>query len=192
MGNGVSGAAGSARRRLVLISASAGRHRQPEGRRRPPPVREARRAPLRPQRELERRGVHSRGRRRGGGVHGDHGEASAPVFQHWRRSGLNLRSPQLRAGNRAVRIKRVKEPLLLTVCSAAATSAGGREEARDVGVQRFQNSLKSEAGANLKLDPELYEGVVTQTIIEPSVNTSVCWCESEESPDGLWSSKHIQ
>lgn len=68
----------------------------------------------------------------------------------------------------------MKEPLLLTVCSAAAASASKKDDSQDldVGVQKIQNSIKAEVGPNMKLDPELYEGVVTQTIIEPSVSTS--------------------
>lgn len=68
----------------------------------------------------------------------------------------------------------MKEPLLLTICSAAAASASKKDDGQDgdVSVQKLQNSMKSEVGPNMKLDPELYEGVVTQTIIEPSVSTS--------------------
>lgn len=32
--------------------------------------------------------------------------------------------------------------------------------------------MTSEVGPDMKLDPELYEGVVTETIMEPSVSTS--------------------
>lgn len=73
----------------------------------------------------------------------------------------------------------MKEPLLLTFCSAAAASASNEDDARDDAqddaqdvhgsLQRLQSSTKAEVGPNMKLDPELYEGVVTQTIIEPSV-----------------------
>lgn len=68
----------------------------------------------------------------------------------------------------------MKEPLLLTICSAAAASASKKDDGQDVdvSVQKIQNSVKAEVGPNMKLDPELYEGVVTQTIIEPSVSTS--------------------
>lgn len=68
----------------------------------------------------------------------------------------------------------MKEPLLLTICSAAATSASKKDDGQDVDVsiQKLQNSITSEVGPHMKLDPELYEGVVTQTIIEPSVSTS--------------------
>lgn len=61
----------------------------------------------------------------------------------------------------------MKEPLLLTMSSATAASAGGGD-----GGLKLQSSLKAEMGPNMKLDPELYEGVVTQTIIEPTVSTS--------------------
>lgn len=87
---------------------------------------------------------------------------------------VKLLSPQLRSGNRAIRIKRVKEPLLLTICSAAASSASKEDDSQDGddGVQKLQTTIKSEVGPDMKLDPELYEGVVTQTIIESSVSTS--------------------
>lgn len=67
----------------------------------------------------------------------------------------------------------MKEPLLLTLCSAAAASTGRKDDGQDVddGAQRSHSSGKSDVGANMKLDPELYEGVVTQTIIEPSVSS---------------------
>lgn len=65
----------------------------------------------------------------------------------------------------------MKEPLLLTICSAAATSASKDDDGLDVDVQKLQTSIKSEVGPNMQLDPELYEGVVTQTIIEPTVST---------------------
>ncbi|TNM99373.1 hypothetical protein fugu_012406 [Takifugu bimaculatus] len=79
----------------------------------------------------------------------------------------------LRSGNRAIRIKRVKEPLLLTICSASASSAskGDNSQNDNDSVQQLQNSMTSEVGPNMKLDPELYEGVVTQTITEPSPQT---------------------
>lgn len=118
--------------------------------------------------------------------------------------------PQLRAGPRAIRIKRVKEPLLLTFCSAAASSASNEDDARDDaqddaqdvhGSLQMLQSTKAEVGPNMKLDPELYEGVVTQTIIEPSVRPScsvhrhlvkthpvIILC----SRQGLWSTNHIQ
>lgn len=120
--------------------------------------------------------------------------------------------PQLRAGPRAIRIKRVKEPLLLTFCSAAATASASneddaqddaRDDAQDVhdSLQMLQSGTKAEVGPNMKLDPELYEGVVTQTIIEPSVRPSrsvhrhlvktrpvIVLC----SRHGLWSAIHIQ
>lgn len=59
------------------------------------------------------------------------------------------------------------------MCSAAAASASKKDDGQDgdVSVQKLHNSMKSEVGPNMKLDPELYEGVVTQTIIEPTVST---------------------
>lgn len=101
----------------------------------------------------------------------------------------------------------MKEPLLLTFCSAAASSASNEDDARDDAqdvhdsLQMLQSSTKAEAGPNMKLDPELYEGVVTQTIIEPSVRPScsvhrnlvktrpvIILC----SRQGLWSTNYIQ
>lgn len=157
---------------------AAGRHRQPGGRRRRHQIREARRASVRRQGELQRRGVHGRGRQRGRGVHRPPGEAStrrggAELRLGSRFSSPELAPPQLRSGKRAIRIKRAKEPLLLTICSASAASGSGEEEEEeggDAAVQRLQTVRKAEAGPSMKLDPELYEGVVTQTIIEPTVS----------------------
>lgn len=75
----------------------------------------------------------------------------------------------------------MKEPLLLTFCSAAAAASrtdDGQDDGQDAGsgAQKPHSSAKSDVGPNMKLDPELYEGVVTQTIIEPSVS-------GEKSPD---------
>ncbi|XP_077437965.1 uncharacterized protein LOC144061409 isoform X2 [Vanacampus margaritifer] len=62
---------------------------------------------------------------------------------------------KLRAGERAIRIRRVKEPLLLTLCSSASKTVP---------------PLKVKAApANLWLDPELYEGVVSQPIIKATM-----------------------
>ncbi|XP_061545241.1 uncharacterized protein si:dkeyp-121d4.3 [Phycodurus eques] len=65
---------------------------------------------------------------------------------------------KLRAGNRAIRIRRVKEPLLLTLCSPASK------------VMTLPPVKVKPAPANMWLDPELYEGVVSQPIIEPTTS----------------------
>ncbi|KAM9808410.1 uncharacterized protein si:dkeyp-121d4.3 isoform X1 [Syngnathus typhle] len=59
---------------------------------------------------------------------------------------------KLRAGQRAIRIQRVKEPLLLTLCSSTSKTA-------------LSAKVKL-LPANMWLDPELYEGVVSQPIIK--------------------------
>ncbi|XP_061693309.1 uncharacterized protein si:dkeyp-121d4.3 [Syngnathoides biaculeatus] len=65
---------------------------------------------------------------------------------------------ELRAGNRAIRIRRVKEPLLLTLCSPTSK------------VTTLPPAKAKPAPANMWLDPELYEGVVSQPIIEPTAS----------------------
>ncbi|XP_054874839.1 uncharacterized protein si:dkeyp-121d4.3 isoform X2 [Amphiprion ocellaris] len=81
---------------------------------------------------------------------------------------------ELRSGKRAIRIQRVKEPLLLTLCSASSdviapiaeeTDGDGDEE-----LMKMKRKAKVELGPNMRLDPELYEGIVSQPIIEPSPN----------------------
>lgn len=78
--------------------------------------------------------------------------------------------PQLRAGKRAVRIQRAKEPLLLTLCAAAASD---EEEDKTDGEDGFTKPLrtksKQDIGPNAVLDTELYEGIVSQTVIDPKV-----------------------
>lgn len=89
---------------------------------------------------------------------------------------------QLRAGKRAIRIQRVKEPLLLTLCTATSAVASANEEAEGDGSDseedsctpvKGRNRAKPELGPNMKLDMELYEGIVSQPIIEPSVSCTV-------------------
>uniref|UniRef100_A0A3B4G420 Cold shock domain-containing protein n=1 Tax=Pundamilia nyererei TaxID=303518 RepID=A0A3B4G420_9CICH len=80
---------------------------------------------------------------------------------------------QLRAGKRAVRIQRVKEPLLLALCTATATAGGDEEDktendaSKDCLTKPIRTRTKQEIGPNMVLDTELYEGIVSQTIIEP-------------------------
>lgn len=85
---------------------------------------------------------------------------------------------QLKAGKQAVRIRRVKEPLLLTLCTSMAAKAeeaeidssdGDTEEEEAVGKP---NVTAPDLGARMRLDTELYEGIVSQTIIEPTVRRS--------------------
>ncbi|XP_042371065.1 cold shock domain-containing protein E1-like, partial [Plectropomus leopardus] len=85
----------------------------------------------------------------------------------------------LRAGKRAVRIRRVKEPLLLTLCAAQNAAAAVAEEAaaqdadddddsEEDAPQPVKANVKLELGPHMRLDPELYEGIVSQPIIEPT------------------------
>ncbi|KAM7385975.1 hypothetical protein PAMP_002008 [Pampus punctatissimus] len=80
----------------------------------------------------------------------------------------------LRAGKRAIRIRRVKEPLLLTLCSATAAAGRELESASSTGDSdnnrqvKGKANVKLELGSKMVLDTELYEGVVSQTIIEPT------------------------
>lgn len=79
----------------------------------------------------------------------------------------------------------MKEPLLLTFCSAtaAAAAAATTEEAEtpntdgdsDGDGSKFligKTNPKPDLGPNMKLDLELYEGIVSQPIIEPTVSTA--------------------
>ncbi|KAM9727785.1 uncharacterized protein ACNS7B_018142 [Menidia menidia] len=71
----------------------------------------------------------------------------------------------LRAGKRAIRIQRVKEPLLLALFGAgegAEPEASGEDDGL-----RKKPLPKLELGPNTYLDQELYEGIVSQPIIEP-------------------------
>ena len=73
---------------------------------------------------------------------------------------------QVRGAQRAIRIRRLKEPLLLTLCTSPPplpSPLGARPPARP---------SAAELGPNVQLDNELYEGVVSQTIIPNSVRTS--------------------
>ncbi|XP_037638022.1 uncharacterized protein si:dkeyp-121d4.3 isoform X2 [Sebastes umbrosus] len=79
----------------------------------------------------------------------------------------------LKGGKQAIRMRRVKEPLLLTLsaATAAAAATAGDEEADDE--ESFlspKSGVRQELGVNMMLDPELYEGIVSQTIIEPTPN----------------------
>lgn len=80
---------------------------------------------------------------------------------------------QLRGGKRAVRIKRVKEPLLLTLCGASCSAPEELErtngEKVSVGPNRTTSKSREELEPHMVLDSELYEGIVSQTIIEPKV-----------------------
>ncbi|CAL8390687.1 unnamed protein product [Arctogadus glacialis] len=68
----------------------------------------------------------------------------------------------VRGAKRAIRIRRLKEPLLLTLCTSPPplpSPLGARPPARP---------SAAELGPNVQLDNELYEGVVSQTIIPNS------------------------
>lgn len=86
----------------------------------------------------------------------------------------------LRAGKRAIRIRRVKEPLLLTLCSVTTEKQEVEEEEEDEDEdenerdsvenpsRRLLPNPKDIPLSNFELDPELYEGIVSQPIIEPT------------------------
>lgn len=66
----------------------------------------------------------------------------------------------------------MKEPLLLTFCPTNSTldkdfrpSNLEQSDLRVLG----KTVLPTDLGPNMRLDTELYEGIVTQTIIEPKV-----------------------
>ncbi|MEQ2203935.1 hypothetical protein XENOCAPTIV_005485 [Xenoophorus captivus] len=85
---------------------------------------------------------------------------------------------QLRAGKRAIRIKRAKEPLLLTLCGASSSASEETESVSTNGENvsirpdRMRSSSKVNMEPHIVLDPELYEGIVSQTIIEPKAFTA--------------------
>lgn len=77
----------------------------------------------------------------------------------------------------------MKEPLLLTFCSATAAAAAAVEEEKEEEEKpttdgdgaspqalKGKANTKSEMGPTMKLDSELYEGIVSQPIIEPTVS----------------------
>ncbi|XP_028983518.2 serine/arginine repetitive matrix protein 2 isoform X2 [Betta splendens] len=81
----------------------------------------------------------------------------------------------LKSGKRAVRICRVKEPLLLTLCTATAAAASEQPDANASSNGKDNSSsmpakgkTEQEVPPNMMLDPELYEGIVSQPIIEPT------------------------
>ncbi|XP_038154268.1 uncharacterized protein LOC119791943 isoform X3 [Cyprinodon tularosa] len=78
----------------------------------------------------------------------------------------------LRAGKRAIRIKRAKEPLLLTLCGASeeTESAATAQDQASVCLDRPRPGAKIQLEPHMVLDSELYEGIVSQTIIEPKGN----------------------
>ncbi|KAM4599815.1 uncharacterized protein V3H82_008446 [Fundulus diaphanus] len=78
----------------------------------------------------------------------------------------------LRAGKRAIRIKRQNEPLLLTLCGApdGTEKVSSDEEKVSVQPQETTSGSKVPMEPHMILDPELYEGIVSQTIIEPKGN----------------------
>ncbi|KAM6922319.1 uncharacterized protein PEZ65_010742 isoform 1-T1 [Lycodopsis pacificus] len=75
----------------------------------------------------------------------------------------------LRGGKRAIRIRRVKEPLLLTLSAATEATAHNAAADEDFWLNG-KAGIKPELCINMKLDTELYEGIVSQTIIEPTPN----------------------
>lgn len=80
---------------------------------------------------------------------------------------------QLRAGKQAVRIKRAKEPLLLTLCSSSSDELENKitnSEENSFYMPKKKHQASTEVGPNMVLDTELYEGIVSQPIIEPKVS----------------------
>ena len=81
---------------------------------------------------------------------------------------------QLRVGKRAIRIQRVKEPLLLTLCTATGSAVDGAEIENGDDNSSYalwkKPTAKLELGPNMVMDTELYEGIVSQPIIEPKVS----------------------
>ncbi|KAK0138404.1 Cold shock domain-containing protein E1 [Merluccius polli] len=75
----------------------------------------------------------------------------------------------VRGTQRAIRIRRVKEPLLLTLCTSPPPQPPSPLNSLSAAARRSSASL-AELGPNLQLDEELYEGIVSQTIIQPSAN----------------------
>lgn len=69
----------------------------------------------------------------------------------------------------------MREPLLLTLCTATANASGDEEDrkendgTKDCFTKPIRTRTKQEIGPNMMLDTELYEGIVSQTIIEPKV-----------------------
>lgn len=91
----------------------------------------------------------------------------------WTLVNVPVSMGQLRVGKRAIRIKRVKEPLLLTLCGAPSSeemdSMSTSEQKALVGSSLTKSGSKEELEPHMVLDQELYEGIVSQTIIEPKV-----------------------
>ncbi|CAL9683581.1 unnamed protein product [Knipowitschia caucasica] len=74
-------------------------------------------------------------------------------------------------GERAIRIRRVSEPLLFTLTSLAEEEAEEEEDQQQQLEDLSDKPLQMIADiplSNFKLDAELYEGVVSQPIIEPT------------------------
>lgn len=94
---------------------------------------------------------------------------------------------QLKVGKRAIRIRRAKEPLLLTFCSAAVAAAATEESESPNSDGDFhgdcsnfptaKTTLVPDLVPDMKMDLELYEGIVSQPIIEPTVSeTRILTC----------------
>ncbi|XP_028323961.1 uncharacterized protein LOC114476556 isoform X2 [Gouania willdenowi] len=75
---------------------------------------------------------------------------------------------ELRVGKSAIRIKRVKESLLLALCSAN-TSTDGRNTAPS-----GRTITEDQLEPHMKLDTELYEGIVNQPIVRPTDTQPGC------------------
>ncbi|XP_053292014.1 uncharacterized protein si:dkeyp-121d4.3 isoform X1 [Pleuronectes platessa] len=73
-------------------------------------------------------------------------------------------------GKHAVRIRRVKEPLLLMLSTAKENSEveNGNNESNREFLKTSRGRANLELGPHMWLDTELYEGIVSQPIIEPT------------------------
>lgn len=77
----------------------------------------------------------------------------------------------MRTGNRAIRIQRAREPLLLTFCSTEEAEIPNTDSNGDaLDLAKGKTSEKTDRWPHMMMDRELYEGIVSQPIIEPSVS----------------------
>lgn len=80
----------------------------------------------------------------------------------------------------------MKEPLLLTLCTATAATTATTEEAEaetatngmgeENSSKLVRGKTKLDMPPNMMLDSELYEGIVSQPIIEPTVSNGLIRC----------------
>ncbi|KAG7266222.1 hypothetical protein CRUP_026944 [Coryphaenoides rupestris] len=85
-------------------------------------------------------------------------------------SDVDFTDEDVRGTQRAIRIRRAKEPLLLTLCTSPPPQPYPLDRL-DAGVRVTRASLAA-MGPDLQLDEELYEGVVSQTAVAASVRAA--------------------